>query len=303
LAEDRQEKAMNCTYGASALLIGAVLALNCTPTVAQIQPGRIYAGGEQISDPSLGLRLTLPSGWRGSLSPDGESFVLESEAGGGYLLVIGDEISEAEARQQLASPMDLGGGVVLTPSGAVRDVASGHLTANYSVSGAQTEFVGMVDVRLTQSGLGVAFILLSPPGAAETHLGSMREFAFSLGVTEQTLQSAGGDDAWEPFLRGLYLARYYTATGYTESTELWLCSNGTFYYDSQGGGFGGGASGAVQATDGGRWSATGAGATGSLLLEWSNGERSSMSLEYDYEQNRVFVNGDRMLRGENERCQ
>lgn len=31
-------------------------------------------------------------------------------------------------------------------------------------------------------------------------------------------------------------------------------------------------------------------------------DRSSMSLEYDYEQNRVFVNGERMLRGENERC-
>ena len=30
---------------------------------------------------------------------------------------------------------------------------------------------------------------------------------------------------------------------------------------------------------------------------------TSMSLEYDYELNRVFVNGERMLRGENEHCQ
>jgi len=294
---------MNRICRAPAWLTVMILLLTAAPGVAQIQPGRIYTGGEQIGDPGLGLRLTLPAGWKGSLSPDGESFVLQSDAGGGYLVVIGDEISEAEARQQLAEPMDLGGGVVLTPAGAVQDVASGHLSADYSVSGAQTEYVGMVDVRLTQAGLGVAFILLSPPAAAETHLESMREFAFSLGVTEQTVQSAGGDDAWEPFLRGLYLARYYTATGYTESTELWLCSNGVFYYDSQGGGFGGGASGAVQTTSGGQWSATGAGATGTLMLQWSNGQRSSMPLEYDYEQNRVFVNGERMLRGGNERCQ
>ncbi len=38
------------------------------------------------------------------------------------------------------------------------------------------------------------------------------------------------------------------------------------------------------------------------MLQWSNGEQSSMSLEYDYEQDRVFVSGDRMLRGNNERC-
>jgi len=127
--------------------------------------------------------------------------------------------------------------------------------------------------------------------------------AFSLGVTEPATQTAAGNDEWEPFLRGLYLARYYTRTGYTESTELWLCSNGVFYYNSQGGGFGGGASGAAQSTGGGQWSATGAGKTGTLLLQWSNGERSSLALEYDYENNRVFVDGDRMLRGNNERCQ
>jgi hypothetical protein len=40
-----------------------------------------------------------------------------------------------------------------------------------------------------------------------------------------------------------------------------------------------------------------------LVLNWSNGEQSSMSLEYDYENNRMFVNGERMLRGNNERCQ
>jgi len=287
---------------APAWLAAAVLAVVSTPATSQIEPGRIYAGGEQIGDPSSGLRLTLPAGWRGALSPDGEAFMLESETGGGYLAVFGDLMTEPEARRQLAEPIDLGDGVVLTPSGVIQDVASGHLSSAFSVTGARSEMVGTVDVRLTQAGLGVAFILLSPPASAAAHLESMRELAFSLGVTEPTVQSSGGNDEWEPFLRGLYLARYYTATGYTESTELWLCSDGTFYYNSQGGGFGGGASGAVQGLGNGRWSATGAGRTGTLLLEWSGGDRSSMALEYDYEQNRVFVNGERMLRGENERC-
>jgi hypothetical protein len=228
---------------------------------------------------------------------------LESETGGGYMVVIGDQATEAEARQQLAAPVDLGGGVVLTPSGAVQEIASGHLTSSYSVSGAESEFVGTVDVRLTQAGLAVAFVLLSPAAAVGGHLESMREFAFSLGVTEPTPQSTGGGDEWDPFLRGAYLAQYFTATGYTESFELWLCSDGVFYYNGQAGGFGGGASGAAQTTDRGVWSASGSGRTGTLVLEWSNGERSTMDLEYDYEQNRTFMNGERWLRGDNERCQ
>jgi len=299
---------MKRSPSASAWLM--VLAVATAPAAAaQIEPGRIYTGGEQISDPGSGLTLTLPAGWRGRLSPDGESFVLESDVGGGYMVVVADALSEAEARQQMAEPLDLGDGIVLTPAGQVRDVASGHLSAAYSVRGAASEFVGTVDLRVTQAGLGVAFILLSPPDAAPAQQEAMREFAFSLGVQEPTQQAPGGgqaaasNDEWEPYLRGRYLARYFTRTGYTESTELWLCSNGEFYYDSQGGGFGGGASGALQSRGQGRWSATGAGKTGTLMLAWSSGEQTSLDLLYDYDNDRLYVNGDRMLRGNNERCQ
>lgn len=285
----------------TSLVVSAAL-LMAPPADAQIEIGRLYSGGEQISEPELGLRLTLPTGWHGRLTPDGEAFVLGSEEGGGYIFVLADESTEAEARAQMTEPVDLGDGVVLRPAGAVQSVASGHLTAPYSVSGAQAELTGTMDVRLTQSGLGVAFILVSPAAEAERHREALRELAFSLGIEEPAVQPAAGGDEWEPYLRGKYLARFYTDTGYTESTEIWLCSDGAFHFSSQGGGFGGGASGAALSSGGGRWSASGAGATGTLLLEWGNGERSSWDLSYDYEQNRLFLNGERMLRGNNERC-
>jgi hypothetical protein len=284
------------------LIAAGGLAASPTAAVGQVEPGRIYEGGETISDPSIGLTLTLPRGWRGRLGPGGESFLMESLGGDAYMVVIGDEVSEAEARTMLAQPVDVGGGVVLRPAGDVRDVGAGHLSSDFSVTGAATELTGTVDVRLTSTGLGVAFVLLAPPAAADTHRASMREFALSLGVTEPAAAPAGGQDEWEPYLQGRYLAHFYTDTGYTESRELWLCSDGTFWYDSQGGGFGGGASGAMQSRGGGRWSATGAGASGTLVLDWSNGGRNTWSLEYDYDADRLYVNGERMLRGANERC-
>jgi len=232
--------------------------------------------------------------------------VLESDTGDGYMVVMADTGTGADARALMQAPVDLGGGVVLHPEGEIREVASGHLSARYTVSGAAAApMTGTVDVRLTESGLGVAFVLLSPPDATETHRESMREFALSLGVTEPEAQPASGNDEWQPYLRGRYLARFFTRTGYTESTELWLCSNGSFYFNDQAGGFGGGtpgASGAYRGSGNGRWSATGAGATGTLVLEWSDGGRSTWGLEYDYDQDRLYVNGERMLRGANERC-
>ena len=284
-----------------ALALAAVLTA-ASDASAQIEPGRVYSGGEQISEPAAGLRLTIPVGWRGQLLPGGEAFQLQSDGGDSFILVVADAMTEADARAQMAEPVDLGNGVVLTPTGEVQSVGAGHLSARYSVSGVQNELMATGDVRLTQSGLGVAFVLVTPPESHEAGLEGMRELALSLGVEEPQAQGTGSGDEWEPYLRGRYLARYFTRTGYTESTEIWLCSDGSFYYNSQGGGFGGGASGAAQSTGGGRWSATGAGRTGTLILQWGNGERSTWALEYDYEQDRLYVNGERMLRGANERC-
>lgn len=288
--------------GLAATANGLMAALVPGPVAAQIEPGRVYSGGEQVSDPSLGLTLTLPIGWKGVLAPNGAAFVMESDVGGGYMFVTGDRMTEADARAQLSGPVDLGDGIVLTPSGEVREISTGHLSGRFAVRGAPSELESIVDVRLTADGLGVAFILLTPPSMADEHTESMRELALSLGVQETTAQVAAGNDEWEPYLRGRYLARYYTTSGYTESTEIWLCSDGTFYFNDQAGGFGGGASGAFQTLDRGRWSASGAGAAGTLVLEWTSGERSRWSLEYDYEQDHLYMNGDRWLRGDNERC-
>ena len=287
--------------------VAAGIALAAAPPVhGQIEPGRVYEGGERISEPTLGLTLTLPSGWRGALSPDGSGFVMESSAGDAFMFVVADRMSEEDARAQMSETIDLGTGVLLRPAGEVRQIATGHLSAEFSASGAPTELDASVDVRLTQSGLGVAFILLAPPAAAAEHRSSMREFALSLGVTEAAAPQAGvggaSNDEWLPYMRGRYLARYYTASGYTESTELWLCSDGTFYFNDQAGGFGGGASGAFQGLGSGRWTASGAGASGTLVLNWSNGEQSTWSLGYDYEENKLYLNGDQWLRGQNERC-
>lgn len=294
---------------ATSIMAGALSCMLAASTAdAQIQPGRTYGAGDVISDPESGLRLTMPPEWRGQLAPDGESFVMRSTTGGAFMMVVADAMTATEVRRRMAERLDLGDGVVLTPADTAREIVSDHYSARYRVAGTPGEMLGLVDVKLTATGLGVAFILLAPPAELETHEQAMRQFAFSLGVAEPSRQvaaaQAGGTsgDAWEPYLRGRYLARYFTRTGYTESTELWLCSDGSFRYTSQGGGFGGGASGAALRTGVGRWSATGAGERGALVLAWSDGGRTTLALRYDYQSDRLYVENERFLRGQNEYC-
>ncbi|MDE3004389.1 MAG: hypothetical protein OXU39_02960 [Gemmatimonadota bacterium] len=83
---------------------------------------------------------------------------------------------------------------------------------------------------------------------------------------------------------------------------LWLCSDGSFFLNHQAGGFGSGASGAYQGLGDGRWSATGTGATGTLILHWTRGERTEWALEIDYQRNELYLNLNRWLCGKNECC-
>ena len=301
---------MRCHRHWTALRVLLAAATALSPASAQIQQGRTYAGGDTLVDPESGLRLTMPDGWTGRLSASGEAFEMRSTQGGGIMVVIAEPLTAEDARRRMAQRIELGDGLVLVPADSVREIATGHLSGSYTVTGAASTLVGRVDVRLARSGLGVAFVLLSPPAEVEIHESTLRAFAFSLGVRDpgrqasaSSLVGAESDDAWAPYLKGKYLARYFTRTGYTESTELWLCSDGTFRYTSQGGGFGGGASGASLGRGNGRWSASGAGETGSLVLHWSGGGQTTLALRYDYANNRLFVDGERFLRGRNEVCQ
>ena len=172
-----------------ALAVGALFGLPSS-TSAQIQPGRVYQAGEIISEPSAGLSLTIPGGWRGALAPDGSMFMLEPVVGTGVMFVIADQIGEPEARAEMSKPLDLRNGIILTPAGEIREISSGHLSRPFVVQGAPMDMQGTVEVRLTSNGLGVAFILLSPPAQADPQLDAMRTFALSLGVTEPAQPAA-----------------------------------------------------------------------------------------------------------------
>ena len=109
-----------------------------------------------------------------------------------------------------------------------------------------------------------------------------------------------GNADWQSYMRGRYIARFYTGSGYHEKTELWLCSDGRFSRSGEGGGFGGGASGAFQGGGSGRWSASGKQpGAGELRLEHADG---IATYRLTLEGGSLYLDGTKWLRGDNEYC-
>jgi hypothetical protein len=183
-------------------------------------------------------------------------------------------------------------------------------SGNYDVS-FNPALTAEVKAKSAENGTSIAFFLVSEAAQAARLRQQLDEVFKSLKV--QPRQSAmekskpdnstatETDKSWLTYLKGKHIVRFFTGSGYTEEQHIWLCSNGNYARRFDSGGFGGGASGAVQANYDGTWTATGEGERGRLILNSADG-RVSFDLRWDYNINRLYVDGKRWLHDKNNAC-
>ena len=293
----------------STLPILALVATSAALAVA-IQPGQLYSGGTRLEVAELGAAFTVPNGWRGTLPAGSEFFLMQPENDPDvYILATGDRATRADLAATMGAPIALGDGLSLHPTEPVG--ARGEiLTGRYDVRGGQVPLVGYGEAVVSSHGVAVAYVLIARAQSLAAHEATLRALTAStdLGAPAAVAPpasaqgSGSGGDRWDTYLKGKYIVRYYTATGYTDETHLWLCSDGTFSRSASAGGFGGGASGAFQGGSSGRWTATGAGADGTLILNYGDGSTARHALRWDYQENKLYVDGKRWLHDKNEYC-
>ncbi len=292
----------------TALIAAATLAAAAAVAV-EVEPNVVYPGGTRLEAPELGVAFTVPAGWRGSWPAGTEVFVLQPEADPSvHVLAMGEEGTRAELAALMGAPIDLGGGLSLHPEGSVTERGPA-LAGRYEVRGGATPLAAYGEALASPHGIAVAYLLIAPPGAIAAHENAVRALVdgTTLGAAadrtaEATPSGDAAGDRWDVYLKGKYLVRYYTATGFTDEQHLWLCSDGSFRRRGASGGFGGGASGAFEAGSTGRWSATGAGESGRLTLQYGDGSVARHDLRWDYGENKLYLDGKRWLHGTNDVC-
>ena len=284
------------------MLTTRYLPLFVLPTVAlaghasaqRIEPGVQYRGQTTLEAPEYGATFILPAGWAGVLPPDAEFFVMQSTTYQGYIFAGIDELTLSEARARMSGEIDVGD-VVLRPAGEVR-VEGSALTADYAISGSQMPLLGRVTTLVGDHGYGIFLIAT----ATTEHIEPLREVvgkvirSVRLSKPVSVATSAGTTGDWTEQLSGRKLSYFFTRTGYTEGDYLWLCANGRFFRSSNSGGFGGGASGAFESKNGGRWEASGGGNGGTLTLIYNDGSTARFTLTIREE--RLFLDESRYFR-------
>lgn len=272
------------------------------------RPGQIYPGGTTLSLSSLGLSLSIPTAWRGALSPDGEALQMEPTAGGAMLLAYADHLSPEDTYTTLQGPIPLDSGLTLQLNGKITRRGS-ELSAQYSIP-LQPSLHSLGQAVSNANGTSVALFLIAPATNIDAYRSALQAAFNSINFhplpsatpTSDTAKQNSGRDLWSDYLKGKHIVRFFTASGYSEEQHIWLCSDGGYYRSFDGGGWGGGASGAFQSQYAGKWQATGAGEHGQLQLQDNSGKVSTYQLRWDFKQNRLYVDGKRWLHDKNGAC-
>ena len=105
-------------------------------------------------------------------------------------------------------------------------------------------------------------------------------------------QTSEGASQWQTFLRGKHLLYLFTASGFSERTDIYLCSSGGFFYRSDSSSLSNNGSGVVGANSDGKWKILPS-SGGSLILQFGNGTVREYKISRRQAGNEIGLNGNR----------
>lgn len=302
--------------------IVVLLVLSKAALAVEVQQGVVYGGGTHIESSQVGVSFTIPQGWQGAWPNGSQFFILESSTLKANLFLMFDQVSKQKLQQIMSQTIPLDSGISLQP--LAKPVPFGdRIEARYSVMGSPQAMDAFVSGRELRPGFSVAVIALSQGnGKAVEQMASKIISAMETKAiaSPQQAKTSGGGQSWQDYMKGRYIARYYSGSQYSEKEQLWLCSNGVFYSSFNAGGYSmNGASGASANSGQGRWRAEGnVTGTGTLILQFGAGkvveghapgfdwtESSAGGEQWTYQldlKDKLYLNNTQWLRGNNDYC-
>lgn len=288
----------------------------------ELTPGGVYPAGTTVQSSGLGLALTIPAGWLGTLPQGVEALILKKQNAQDTILIQAEQIDKPSLVAMMNQPIMLDAGLTLIPIGKAVEEAE-VITGQYSVTGQYANSKAQIKSLIGKHGISVALIGIGfsqgEPEKSLNQLGKTITFtAPQVAQQANPARSTGSGTSWSDYMRGRYIVFYYTGSGYHEEDHIWLCSDGTYYRSNSSGGFGGGASGASGGQANGGWQVTGTmPADGVLTLttgpgvfrgdttfgSWEEATGPSQaSFTLSLQDNKLYLNGSKWFRDSNKRC-
>ena len=263
----------------------------------------------EVDYPYLGLKFTIPNGWKGGETEGG--YLIGSDTQPGLIILLPHQVKDIEALKQEAEAGIQEEGIMLKKVGPFETVGQEGVGALFegAVQGeAAKAFVAAV---INPFGAGVTIMAATAAsGYNATYRELVNEIALSLKFSEPVEPPI--TEEWRNTLKGAKLTYlnssydsgpsyggYSTYSSYSSREEITLCASGTFsFYSSNsmsvdtGGAF---ADGGGDNSGEGTWTvATNGAGVPVLKLQFENGEINTYQLTY--EDSKTYLNGSRYFR-------
>ncbi|MEQ8415928.1 MAG: hypothetical protein RIB71_15725 [Imperialibacter sp.] len=265
-----------------------------------------WAGAQQtgvVDYPTLGIRFTIPDGWKGAES--GEVFLMGSDTQPGLIILMTHQESQIQNLKTQAEAGLVDEGISLQKAGDFEKVGSEGIGAEFSGNIQGTQAKAYIAAVVNPFGTGVTVVAATDvPNYSSLYKQLAKEVAGSLQFSQP--KEPPVTEEWRQTLQGAkltYLDSYSSSGfdsygGYSDHEEILLCGTRfTFYKNSRmsidtGGAY---ASSLDKSNNAGNWTVTtNASGVPLLHLQYDNGDVSDFELEY--KETKTYLNGYRYFR-------
>lgn len=290
-------------------LLLSLLALCAFLTIGQAQQT-----GE-VDYPYLGIRFTIPPGWKGAETDGG--FLIGSDTKPGLILMIPHEVKDLNTLKAEAKSGFSEEGIYLSMASNFENVGSGGVGAEFKGTIQGVSAKAYVIGVLNPFGYGVTIIATTDDvNYSASYKALARQVAMSLKFSHPKEPPFASQ--WKEALNGATLTYmnssyssspssdgYSSYSGYSSHIEITLCPSGNFSYtNSQHSSIDTGGSSMSSGNNGGgqgKWSLTGdAGGNNVLKLDFNTGKTDTYTLSYN--NGKTYLNGKRYFRTHKRNC-
>jgi len=272
----------------STLLTCALILLAANPVFCQGESAE-----KRLRDDNNSYSLTIPTGFKAQKSDEGFALVNPAQT---VLIVVKGHDFQTMKEFDAQSNLERDG---LTQVGKVQDV--GDKGKHFRVSKQTPKGLGIVDTFVLFSPFGGGTLVVAFCETANHEEGFQAGLRVAESIAFTKRETSNAESQWQTVLRGKHLLYLYTANGFSERRDIYLCPSGEFYFHSDALSNSSIGSGVLASNSDGRWKITARDSV-TLTLQFNNGRMNEYKITRRQAANEIGLNGNRYFVQTQNKC-
>lgn len=278
----------------------------CQTTKTRLQPGRLYASGEEIYAPTFGFTSKVPDGWVGALPRETEVFLLNANSGFfGEMYVFGREkIDLNRLAEEWKKGVKVTETLTLVADNPKVDESGSLLFGDVRASGnfVNKNYRGFAATRCGDKGYCITVLAVSLEENTSLVKSAAFEFLNSGTFDSPRIIDPFEDFDWKAFLSNKLMVSYDQILGGQKQSEVNLCGDGSFSARVRKKGLLRDTNPEYKGRMSGTWRVEGEGSQAVLTLGFSKKNLKPLTVNLKFVEEQLMVGTERYYPSESQQC-